>query len=91
MGKYKTSYSTDWENSYKWLKKGSDKASAECKICNLNFKIDNGGLCQVKSHEKSKKHVNTAQTLAGQSSQSVFRAGANAQLEVSKGDFFFAD
>lgn len=86
MGKYKTSYSTDWQKSFKWLRKCSDRASASCKICDLEFKIDNGGLSQVKSHAKSKKHLTLSTTLAGQSTQSTFRVGHNAQLEMSKGN-----
>lgn len=88
MGKYKTSYSTDWENTYKWIKKYSDKASALCKICNVHFKIDNAGLGQVKAHEKSNKHIRSANILAGNSSQSTFRAGSNSELEMSKGKIF---
>lgn len=88
MGKYKTSYSTEWEKSHNWLQKCTDKKSAACKICKTTFKVDNGGLSQVKSHEKSKKHCTAANTLAGQNSQSVLRVGANSELEMSKGEIF---
>ena len=31
---------------------------ARCKICNRNFKIDNGGVSNIISHTKSNKHIN---------------------------------
>ncbi|KAG4072228.1 hypothetical protein HA402_005950 [Bradysia odoriphaga] len=84
-------YSSDWEKSYKWLKKSSDSGMAACKICNLTFRIDNSGLCQVKSHEKSKKHITSSDTLAGKNSQNTFRVGSNGEVEMTKGKQLITD
>lgn len=87
MGKYKTTFSCEWLENYRWLRKCSDKYSAKCSICNLTFKIDNG-LSQVKSHEKSRKHITSANILAGNSSQSTIRTGNTSGIELSKGKNF---
>lgn len=91
MGKYKTTFSSEWQESYRWLRKCSDKFSAKCAICNLTFRIDNAGLCQVKSHEKSKKHVASTNILAGNSSQSTIRTGINSEIQLSKGKIYAAE
>lgn len=84
MGKYKSTYLNQWKETFKWLRQCSDKYSAKCAVCNITFKIDNAGMCQVKSHEKSTKHINTLNILAGRSSQSTFSSGS-ARVELSKG------
>ena len=48
--KYKTSYSLKWEEDFSWLKKSKDVDCAHCKLCNKSFRIDRGGIAQVKSH-----------------------------------------
>lgn len=84
MPKYSTKYSSEWERSFSWLKKcPSDTSSAMCKACNSTFKIDGSGIAQVKSHNKSVKHVSNVAVLSGTSSQAIF---VNNSLELSKGN-----
>ena len=41
----------------KWLVKGTDKKSAKCKICQVQFNLSNVGCRAVTSHMESKKHI----------------------------------
>ena len=51
---YKTSYSSDWEESFKWLASvKTDRYSAHCEVCNKSFRINGGGLSQVRIRSKS--------------------------------------
>ena len=52
MSKFETLYSIKWEEWFAWLRKACD--SALCTICNKVFRIDEGGLPQVRSHQKLK-------------------------------------
>lgn len=60
---------------------------AKCKICNATFKIDGGGLSQVKSHSKSKKHMDSEKVLSGESSQTKFITDNKSGVcQLSKGE-----
>ena len=64
---YKTSYCVKWEESYPWLKSvKTDKYSAYCKACSKEFRIDGGGITQVKSHGKSKTHESNLKLKKGE-------------------------
>ena len=52
MSKFETLYSIKWEEQFAWLRKACD--SALYTICNKVFRIDEGGLPRVRSHQKSK-------------------------------------
>ena len=58
MAHSQTKYSSEWEKEYKFLKASSSSVyKATCTYCSTEFKIDNQGLSQVKSHSKGKKHI----------------------------------
>ena len=52
--KCKTSYSLKWEEDCSWLKKSKDVDCVHCKLSNKSFRIDGGGIAQVKSYQRSK-------------------------------------
>ena len=54
--KCKTSCFQKWEEEFSWVKKSKDADCAYCKLCNKSFRIDSGGMAQVKSHQRSKSH-----------------------------------
>ena len=56
MSDCKISYSIKWEDQFWWLRKAKEPDSAICSLCNKTFRIDGGGLAQVKSHQESKSH-----------------------------------
>lgn len=41
----------------KWIERGSSSSEAKCKACKKTFAVQNMGEAAVKSHMKSKKHV----------------------------------
>ena len=57
----KNSFNSAWldDDRFKaWLAAVSNRNHlARCKICNRNFKIDNGGVSNIISHTKSNKHI----------------------------------
>lgn len=55
--KSKTSYSSKWEEQFSWLRKSTDADCAYCKLCNKSFRIDGGGISQVKSHQRARTHA----------------------------------
>ena len=78
---YKTSYSSDWEESFKWLASvKTDRYSAHCKVCNKSLRIDGGGLSQVRIHARGKAHEKNESIYNG---QRTFSASKNRTLAVS--------
>ena len=65
--KCKTSYSLKWEEDCSWLKKSKDVDCVHCKLSNKSFRIDGGGIAQVKSHQRSKSHKDRKQQWQHQS------------------------
>ena len=64
---YKTSYSSDWEENFKWLASfKTGRYSAHCKVCNKSFLIDGGGLSQVRIHARGKAHEKNESIYNGQ-------------------------
>ena len=57
----KNSFNSAWldDDRFKaWLVAVPNRTDlARCKICNRNFKIDNGGVSNIISHTKSSKHI----------------------------------
>ena len=57
----KNSFNSAWldDDRFKaWLAAVPNRNDlARCKICNRNFKIDNGGVSNIISHTKSNKHI----------------------------------
>ena len=51
-----TKYSSEWEKTHTWLKRGEGLHSARCILCNKQFSLSGGGVSQVMSHEKSQSH-----------------------------------
>ena len=78
---YKTSYSSDCEESFKWLASvKTDRYSAHCKVCNKSFRIDGGGLSQVRIHARGKAHEKNESIYNG---QRTFSASKNRTLAVN--------
>lgn len=73
-----TKYSKAWEKLPEcqgWLSllvSKDDKERAQCSWCNSNFSITHGGLKDVKTHSKSKKHQQYAQAKVGTKSVDAF-------------------
>ena len=40
-----------------WLRPCSDKCLAHCSVCKKDFRIDNAGVANVRSHAKGKGHI----------------------------------
>ena len=78
---YKTSYSSDWEERFKWLASvKTDRCSAHCKVCNKSFHVDEGGLSQVRIHARGKAHEKNESIYNG---QQTFSASKNRTLVVN--------
>ena len=69
-----TKYNPKWEETYTFLKPGSNENTARCTYCSTEFRIGNQGVSQVKSYEKGKKHVEKAQIINGKSKQTTIQA-----------------
>ena len=61
-----------WEEQFQWLKKSKEEDSAFCSTCQKSFRIDGGGIAQVKSHEKGKVHPEKTKIVTGNSSHRTF-------------------
>ena len=55
-----------------WLASASAKHSARCTLCSKEFNINNGGVSNLVSHSKSKKHIEL-QNSAGSYSKLCFK------------------
>ena len=82
MSKFKTSYSSKWDEQFWWLRKAKEPDSAICSLCNKTFRIDGGGLAQVKSHQKSKSH---SEKESIDPNQRTFVIGARKSIALSSG------
>ena len=51
-----TKYSSVWEKTRAWLKRGKNPCSAQCNLCNKEFSVSGGGVSQVISHKKLQNH-----------------------------------
>ena len=86
VSKCKTSYSLKWEEDFSWLKKLKDVDCAHCKLCNKSFRIDGGGIAQVKPHQRSKSHKDKENISSGSSKQRTFIVGSKT-VNLSPGTF----
>ena len=84
--KCKTSYPLKWEEDFSWLKKSKVVDCAHCKLCNKSFRIDGGGIAQVKSHHRSKSHKDRKNIISGSSNQRTFIVGSKT-VNLSSGAF----
>ena len=44
-----------------WIERGKSSGQARCKVCSKDFDIQNMGQAAVKSHTKSKKHIDAVE------------------------------
>lgn len=44
-----------------WIERGKSSGQARCKVCSKDFDIQNMGEAAVKSHMKSKKHIDAVE------------------------------
>ena len=44
-----------------WIERGKSSGQARCKVCSKDFDIQNMGEAAVKSHKKSKKHIDAVE------------------------------
>ena len=58
---------------------------AHCKLCNKSFRIDSGGIAQVKS-QRSKSHKDRENISSGSSNQRTFIVGSKT-VNLSPGTF----
>lgn len=57
----KNSFQLKWCNMsdfHSWLLPATDKYMAHCSVCTKDFKIDNAGVANIRSHAKGKSHIN---------------------------------
>ena len=84
----KTSYSANCEKEISWLKSVSnDHSYMYCILCCKQFKMDGGGISQVRSHGNGKLHREREHQAQGQSNQHTFVVTGTKQLSMSRGQF----
>ena len=59
--KYKTSFSTEWVNTYDFISSCSISVpdyqhKFQCKVCNINLSCSAGGINDVKRHSETPTH-----------------------------------
>ena len=83
----KTTYCSYWEEESKWiLKIKSDQCSAFCKVCKKPFSISESGIGEVKSHHRSKKHLERLDKLQN-GKQRTFTGDEHGQMPLTKVKF----
>lgn len=86
MGKFDTKYNKEWEKENKWLMPGNNSFEAKCSLCNKYFKINGGGIAQIRAHAQGKKHMQVENTLSGGTSQTYLKKNEDAgSFQLSTG------
>lgn len=63
----------------KWIERGSSSSEAKCKACKKTFAVQNMGEAAVKSHMKSKKHVDAVKDESSNASLRNFLPAVGSQ------------